>query len=66
MQITLNGEARDVTAGTTVRALVESLRVKPEMTAVQLNDCILPREDFAATQVSEGDVVEVIRVVGGG
>ena len=66
MQITLNGEPRDVTAGTTVRALVDSLHVKPELTAVQLNDRVLPREDFAATQVSEGDVVEVIRVVGGG
>ena len=66
MQIILNGEPREVTPGTTVRALVDSLHVKPDMTAIQLNDRILPREDFAATQVSEGDVVEVIRVVGGG
>ena len=66
MNITLNGEPRDVQADTSVRSLIESLSLKPELTAVQLNETIVHRDDVGATMLSDGDVVELIRVVGGG
>ena len=66
MNITLNGEARDVQPDTSIRSLIESLSLKPELTAVQLNEAIVPRDDVGATMLSDGDVVELIRVVGGG
>ncbi len=66
MNITLNGEPRDVQPDTSVRSLIESLSLKPELTAVQLNETIVHRDDVGATMLSDGDVVELIRVVGGG
>ena len=66
MNITLNGEPRDVQADMTIRSLIESLSLKPELTAVQLNETIVHRDDVGATMLSDGDVVELIRVVGGG
>lgn len=66
MNISVNGEPRDVVPGTTARQLVASLGVKPEMMAVQINERILPREEMNTTILSDGDVVELIRIVGGG
>jgi len=66
MNITVNGELRDVQADMSIRLLIESLSLKPELTAVQLNEMIVPRDDVGATMLSDGDVVELIRVVGGG
>ncbi|MEK7795776.1 MAG: sulfur carrier protein ThiS [Candidatus Hydrogenedentota bacterium] len=66
MNITVNGGPRDVVPGTTARQLVASLGVKPEMMAVQINERILPREEMNTTVLSDGDVVELIRIVGGG
>ena len=66
MNITVNGEPRDVQPDTSLRALIESLSLKPELTAVQLNETIVHRDDVGVTMLSDGDVVELIRVVGGG
>lgn len=66
MNITVNGELRDVTPDTTVVALIETLRLKPALTAVQLNEVILNKNDLSTTLLSDGDTVELIRIVGGG
>lgn len=66
MNVTVNGEARDVTPGTDLLGLIESLGLKLELTAVQHNDDIVHRDEVAGTSLSEGDRVELIRVVGGG
>lgn len=66
MNITVNGEPRDVQPDMSIRSLIESLSLKPELTAVQLNETIVHRDDLHATMLSDGDIVELIRVVGGG
>jgi sulfur carrier protein len=66
MNVTVNGDPRDVTPDTTVVALMEALSLKPALTAVQLNDLILSKEDLPTTLLSEGDRLELIRIVGGG
>lgn len=66
MNIHLNGEPRDLAPGTTARALIESLGLKPELMAVQINERILERDLLSETVLADGDVVELIRIVGGG
>ena len=66
MTITLNGEAKTLDSGTGLLDLMERYHLNPEATAVQLNDDILERESFGATCLSDGDCVELIRIVGGG
>ncbi|MDP7639034.1 MAG: sulfur carrier protein ThiS [Candidatus Hydrogenedentes bacterium] len=66
MNVTVNGDLRDVTPDTTVVALMETLSLKPALTAVQLNEVILSKEDLSTTLLSEGDRLELIRIVGGG
>jgi thiamine biosynthesis protein ThiS len=66
MKITVNGQPRDVEAGTTVDRLLELLGVPRQFTAVAVNREITPKSAYAAVELSEGDRVEVVRPMGGG
>ncbi|MCP4640133.1 MAG: sulfur carrier protein ThiS [bacterium] len=66
MRITLNGEGRDVSEGTTVLALLAELGFKPDGMVVQRNEDIVDRGDYERVAVSDGDVIELVRIVGGG
>ena len=66
IQIRLNGKAREVSSGLTVRGLLESLELRPGMVVVELNRDILERDSYAAVPVREGDTIELVHFVGGG
>jgi thiamine biosynthesis protein ThiS len=65
MKLTINGEVRQVTAAT-VWGLIEELGLHPQATVVERNREIVDREAFRETPLSEGDVLELVRLVGGG
>ncbi|MGQ5700938.1 sulfur carrier protein ThiS [Sandaracinobacteroides sp. A072] len=64
--ITLNGEPRRLAAGTSVDALVLSLELPPGRVAVERNREIVPRSQWGAAVLGEGDQVEIVHFVGGG
>ena len=64
--ITLNGEEREVAAGTTVGQLVDLVTADRSRVAVERNLAIVKREQYDKTGVEPGDVVEVVTLVGGG
>lgn len=66
MNIMLNGEPRDIAPDTTIQSIIEDLGLKPQLVAVQLNDLIVDKNELASTGLAEGDVLELIRIVGGG
>ena len=69
MKLQINGEERDFTgspAPFTLAALVESLGMKPDRVAVELNRDIVARDRWADTQLNEGDRLEIVHFVGGG
>lgn len=66
MNIMLNGEPRDIAPDTTIQSIIEDLGLKPQLVAVQLNDLIVDKNELASTSLAEGDVLELIRIVGGG
>jgi sulfur carrier protein len=66
MQITVNGEGREVAEGITVRGLIELLELAGGPVAVEKNGEIIPRAEHAATLVAAGDVIEIVHFVGGG
>lgn len=66
MTITVNGETHDVPGDATVLSVVEALGFAAATVVVQQNDTIIPRDAYAATPVQDGDVLELIRFVGGG
>jgi len=66
LEITVNGEARQVRAGTTVRTLIEELGFGERRVAVERNRQIVPRADHDSERLQAGDRVELVTFVGGG
>lgn len=66
MLVQVNGEGRLLASGTTVAELLEALDVRPDRVAVERNGSLVPRREHARTHLVEGDVVEVVTLVGGG
>lgn len=53
-------------AACTVEALLESLNMKGKPVVVELNGHALAPGEFAHSEITEGDVVEIISIVAGG
>jgi sulfur carrier protein len=66
MQVTVNGAAREVPEGLTVRTLIEHLGLGEGPVAVEVNRTIVPRADHARHAVAPGDIIEIVHFVGGG
>lgn len=66
MNVRVNGTDRDVKAGTTVRALVEEMGMGAQAVAAEVNKELVPRRKHEETVLKEGDVVELVSLVGGG
>ncbi|QNP62877.1 sulfur carrier protein ThiS [Streptomyces genisteinicus] len=66
MNISVNGEARQLAAGTTLDAVVAALSAAPSGVAAAVNESVVPRGEWAATRLGEGDRVEVLTAVQGG
>jgi sulfur carrier protein len=66
MKVWINGHQRDIPAGLTVQELLHHLNLKEERIAVERNQEIVRRADWASTPVQEGDALEIVHFVGGG
>jgi thiamine biosynthesis protein ThiS len=66
MQITVNGESREVEEGCSVASLLSDLGLKPERVAVELNLMIVDRQAFEQITLHQGDRIEVVGFIGGG
>ncbi|GHD28618.1 sulfur carrier protein ThiS [Streptomyces galbus] len=66
MNVSVNGEPREVAPGTALDAVVRSLTAAPSGVAAALNETVVPRAQWPATPLSEGDRVEVLTAVQGG
>ncbi|MFN4297413.1 MAG: sulfur carrier protein ThiS [Brevundimonas sp.] len=65
MRIEVNGEPREVEAGT-ILDLVETLGLNPKKVAVERNLEIVPRSLHGETPLADGDRIEIVQLVGGG
>ena len=65
MQITLNGEARDLDQVCTLVQLIDKLALTGKL-AIEINNEVIPRSSFQNVKIKAGDRIEVVRAVGGG
>jgi thiazole synthase len=66
LRIILNGEQKEVPGPLSVAELVRHLGLKGEHVAVELNRGLVIRSVQARTPIADGDVLEVVTLVGGG
>ena len=66
MELTVNGEKRQVADGLTAFGLLDTLQIMPERVVVEVNLTILKRVQLPEAVLKEGDQVEIVQFVGGG
>jgi sulfur carrier protein len=64
--LTINGENRSFQAPLNVAGLIERLQLQDKRVALERNGEIVPRSQFAAQELSDGDTLEIVVAVGGG
>jgi sulfur carrier protein len=66
MQITVNGQPREVPEGATAAELVALLELTGRRLAMEVNGDILPRSRHDGHRLADGDRIEIVHAVGGG
>ncbi len=66
MIVCLNGSNVEFEAGATVAGAVERVVEDSSRVAVEQNRAIVPRAAWNQTELTDGDVLEVVTLVGGG
>jgi sulfur carrier protein len=64
--VRVNGEEIRLPEGASVASVLERLEVSTPRVAVERNREIVPKAEYAKTQLAPGDVLEVVEFVGGG
>lgn len=62
----VNGRPVELAGPTPLLDYVRDLGVDPRAIAVEINGEILERDAYATRTLGDGDVVEIVRMVGGG
>jgi thiamine biosynthesis protein ThiS len=66
MRISLNGQEADAGGAQTVAELVGSFELPPETVLIEHNGIALHRREWPQRPLTDGDRIEIIRVVAGG
>jgi sulfur carrier protein len=66
LALTVNGEGRDLPAGSSVAYLLAEIGLAARKVAVERNLEIVPRSQYARTLLADGDAIEIVHFIGGG
>jgi len=66
MNITLNGEKKEVPNNVTILGLLEFLKIQTQRVAVELNLEIVKKDKYGTTTIQEDDSLEVVSFMAGG
>lgn len=66
IEFEFNGQLRSVGDGTTILSLLTQANIEARFCAVERNLEIVPKSEYASTEVESGDKIEVVTLVGGG
>lgn len=66
VRVSVNGEHRTVPASTALDALVAELTAAGSGVAAAVNEAVVPRGQWSATALRDGDRVEILTAVQGG
>ena len=64
--LTVNGKSTALEKATALEQFLQDHGISSQFVAVAYNGTVLRREEFATVTLDQGDVVEIVRPVGGG
>jgi sulfur carrier protein len=66
MKITCNGETKEINQGITLISFIKDLDLNPDNVVAECDGTIIKRDKYDTLVLTEGNVLELIRFVGGG
>ena len=66
MNITINGKSHPLTSTKNLTDIVSSFCKEPRHVITELNGTIVPSDQWAKTNLQDGDALELVTFVGGG
>ena len=66
MFLKVNGEPVEIKSGATINDLLTQLEIPKIRVAVELNGSVIPNSELLTTVLTDQDVLEVVKAIGGG
>ena len=66
MRVIVNGDAIELPADATLVDLLQMLALGSTKVAVELNQSIVPRSQYALQRLQQDDCIEIVYAIGGG
>ena len=66
IEVTVNGQARQIEQSQTILEFLESRELLPRMVVVEHNGAIVPRDRYRESLLLTGDVLEIVQMMAGG
>jgi len=66
ISLTVNGEKRELEGPVRLTAFLETIDVNPRYVAVAHNGTVLQRQRWSEVVLQDSDVLEIVRMAGGG
>ena len=66
MRITVNGKAREIDGEMDLPSFLARFDINPKLVAVAINGDVIPKDEYGAATLRDGDALEIVRMVGGG
>jgi len=66
IQIILNGKSHNIKEKTNITSLLETLFLSEKKVAVEINEEVVPRDNYDKKILSAKDRVEIVHFIGGG
>lgn len=66
IKLTVNGKPRDLAGSQDLVSFLKSYHVDLQHVAVGYNGAVLEKQDYAEILLKDGDILEIVKPVGGG
>lgn len=66
VKCTVNGEPTFLLTANSIDLLIDTMDLRDKRIAVELNNEIVPRSEYASRPILDGDKIEIVHAVGGG
>ena len=66
MKIKCNGETKEIPSDTTLVSFITDMNLNPDTVVAECDGRIIKRDEYDTLILSDGNVLELIRFVGGG
>jgi sulfur carrier protein len=65
MEVLVNGDPHSISQSCTIEHLITNLELDGKF-AIEVNQNIIPRSEYANTPLHSGDNIEIVQAIGGG